>query len=60
MTSQSKNDLETQKIKGKAEEENPMKETDQRARKRPRGDGVKDASFKKMGVNQVPHRRQGR
>lgn len=35
-----------------------MKETDQRARKRPREYGVKDASLKKMGVSQVLHRRK--
>lgn len=35
-----------------------MKETDQRARKRPREYGVKDANLKKMGVSQMLHRRQ--
>lgn len=59
MTSQNNNNLKTQKLRG-GQKKNLLKEMDQRARKRPREYGVKEASFKKMGVNQLLHRRQVR
>lgn len=57
MASQNKNDLET-KTQGKAQKENPVKEADQRTRKRPREYGTKEARSQKVGGNRVLHRRQ--